>query len=212
MLINEILLEGVNDPNIFKAIFMAGGPGSGKSFVARKLGLQAAGLRVINSDDAFEILMRKEKLDPKMPPEEQEKRDIVRKRAKEITNKKQFLFLQGRLGLIIDGTAKDFEKTKANKDALEAIGYQTMMVFVNTSLEVAMQRNRARERSVPDSIVKLAHFETQVAKQNLQSLFEPNYVEVLNDGTPDFTDASKKVNQFLRKPLTPTAQDWVLKH
>ena len=28
------LLEGVYDPNIFKAFFMAGGPGSGKSYVA----------------------------------------------------------------------------------------------------------------------------------------------------------------------------------
>ena len=26
------LLEGVYDPNIFKAFFMAGGPGSGKSY------------------------------------------------------------------------------------------------------------------------------------------------------------------------------------
>ena len=30
----ENLQEGINDPNLFKAIFMAGGPGSGKSFVS----------------------------------------------------------------------------------------------------------------------------------------------------------------------------------
>jgi len=29
----SFLEEGVNDPAIFKAVFMAGGPGSGKSFV-----------------------------------------------------------------------------------------------------------------------------------------------------------------------------------
>ena len=29
--------EGVNDPHIFKAVFLAGGPGSGKSFVANKM-------------------------------------------------------------------------------------------------------------------------------------------------------------------------------
>ncbi len=30
------LQEGVYDPNIFKAFFLAGGPGSGKSYVVRK--------------------------------------------------------------------------------------------------------------------------------------------------------------------------------
>ena len=30
--IREILLEGIYDPGILKAVFMAGGPGSGKTF------------------------------------------------------------------------------------------------------------------------------------------------------------------------------------
>ena len=47
------LQEGVYDPNIFKAFFIAGGPGSGKSFVVRRT-TGGLGLRVVNSDDAFE--------------------------------------------------------------------------------------------------------------------------------------------------------------
>jgi hypothetical protein len=31
MKLNDIIVEGVYDPGIFKAIFLAGGPGSGKS-------------------------------------------------------------------------------------------------------------------------------------------------------------------------------------
>ena len=31
---SDDLFEGVNDPGIFKAVFLAGGPGSGKTFVA----------------------------------------------------------------------------------------------------------------------------------------------------------------------------------
>ncbi len=204
--------EGVNDPNIFKAIFMAGGPGSGKSFVSRKLGLQAAGLRTINSDDAFEFLLRKHQLDPKMPPEEQEKRDIVRQRAKQMTKTKETNLLYGRIGLIIDGTAKNAEKTAKTKAGLESIGYQTMMVFVNTSLDVALQRNRMRERSVPDEVVKQAHAEVQIGKDALQQVFGSNFVVVLNDMDPDFKPAYKKVQQFLRKPLTPVAQQWVDQH
>ena len=87
------LQEGPNDPGIFKAIFLAGGPGSGKSYVAGQLGLVSRGLKVLNSDDAFEYLMRKRNLSFEMPPEEQPWRDVARSRAKEITKKKQELFL-----------------------------------------------------------------------------------------------------------------------
>ena len=54
----DLLKEGVYDKSILKAIFMAGGPGSGKSFVTRGLfGIpkvtpttSAYGLKVVNSD------------------------------------------------------------------------------------------------------------------------------------------------------------------
>lgn len=51
----SFLNEGVNDPAIFKAIFLAGGPGSGKSFIVGKTGLTSMGYKVVNSDDAFEV-------------------------------------------------------------------------------------------------------------------------------------------------------------
>ena len=57
-----VLDEGVNDPGIFKAIILAGGPGSGKSYVAQKLGLSTLGLRVVNSDQFFIMLMNKKGL------------------------------------------------------------------------------------------------------------------------------------------------------
>ena len=81
------LQEGVYDPNIFKAIFLAGGPGSGKSYVVRKT-TGGSGLRVVNSDDAFEALLKKANLSLKMPDEETERRDVVRDRAKILTDLK----------------------------------------------------------------------------------------------------------------------------
>ena len=36
-LFEEFVGEGINDPGILKAFFMAGGPGSGKSYVAAEL-------------------------------------------------------------------------------------------------------------------------------------------------------------------------------
>ena len=205
------LNEGPNDPNIFKAIFLAGGPGSGKSFVSSQLALTSSGLRTINSDDALEYLMMKHGLDLTMPPEEQSQRDAVRTRAKQITKTKQQLALDGRLGLVIDGTAKDVAKMAKLKRELEAIGYQTMMVFVNTSLKTAMQRNNMRPRRVPTDIVVKSHKEVQTNKIALRDLFGATYLEVDNEGTPKFDSAYKTVQAFLRAPLTPTARDWLSK-
>jgi len=47
------LEEGVYDRGIFKAFFLAGGPGSGKSFVTERV-TSGLNLKVINSDSAFE--------------------------------------------------------------------------------------------------------------------------------------------------------------
>ena len=33
----DLLTEGVHDDGIFKAVFLAGGPGSGKSYVAKQI-------------------------------------------------------------------------------------------------------------------------------------------------------------------------------
>jgi len=151
------LNEGINDPGRLKAVFLAGGPGSGKDFVMNKA-LAGNGLREINSDTAFEYLMKKNGLDLEMPDEERVEREVVRGRAKNITSTKEINSLSGRLGLIVNGTADDLEKIKTVKSELEDLGYDTMMVFVNTSNEVSRQRNVERgksgNRKVPDGTDK----------------------------------------------------------
>ena len=104
------LQEGVYDPNIFKAFFLAGGPGSGKSFVVRKT-TGGLGLKVVNSDNAFEKLLKDADFDldfRDMSPEKSLERDVIRKRAKEVTSKMQKNFVAGRLGMIIDGTGAEY--------------------------------------------------------------------------------------------------------
>ena len=79
-----MLNEGVHDHGIFKAVFLAGGPGSGKDYIMNNT-LDGHGMTEINSDKAFEYLMDKNKLSKKMPKSQQEKRDIIRGRAKNMT-------------------------------------------------------------------------------------------------------------------------------
>jgi dephospho-CoA kinase len=156
-IIEETISEGINDPGKMKAIFLAGGPGSGKDYVMNSV-LQGEGLREVNSDVAFEFLMQKNGLDLEMPENERVEREVIRKKAKKTTRKRETEYLRGRLGVIINGTADDIEKIKLIKQRLEYGGYETMMVFVNTSNDVSRQRNVERgkmgKRKVPDGTDK----------------------------------------------------------
>ena len=95
---------------------------------------------MINSDRAFENAMKKAGLSLKMPDSEEEVRDMVRARAKATTQKMLDLSLDGRLGIIVDGTADKLEKITNLKNTFEHMGYDCYMIFVNTSLDVALEK------------------------------------------------------------------------
>ena len=132
------LQEGVYDPNIFKAFFIAGGPGSGKSFVVRRT-TGGLGMRIVNSDDIFEKYLKDEGLDMKMPKSEKEPRDKVRAKAKALTQKSLEGYIGGRLGLVIDSTGRDYSNIAKPVMLLKQMGYDCYMIFVNTSLDVALK-------------------------------------------------------------------------
>ena len=207
------LVEGVYDPNIFKAIFLAGGPGSGKSYVAGKT-IRGQGLKVVNSDDAFEVLLKKAGLSLKMPEAEKEPRDAVRDRAKKLTATRKANYLDGRLGLIIDGTGRDYDKIVNQAADLQQLGYDTYMVFVNTSLDVALQRNAKRARSVPESIVTKSWKDVQSNIGKFSLFFKSGMIIVdNNDATEDvFTTVYKRVQNLLKKPVkNGRAKQWIQK-
>ena len=205
------LQEGVYDPNIFKAFFLAGGPGSGKSYVVRRT-TGGTGLKSINSDEAFEHLLKKTGLSLKMPPEEFERKEVVRARAKEITKAKQKNYLEGRLGLIIDGTGKVADKILKQKASLEELGYDTYMIFVNTSLDVALQRNASRSRSLAEPVVVKSWKDVQANIGKFNNMFRQGFIVVDNNnaGEDVFTDVWKRVKGMLRKKVQNTrATNWM---
>ena len=205
------LQEGVYDPNIFKAFFLAGGPGSGKSYVVRKT-TGGTGLKVVNSDDAFENLLKKAGLSLKMPKSEEEPRDAVRARAKEITLKRRENYLEGRLGLIIDGTGREADKIIRQHRHLKELGYDTHMIFVNTSLDVALQRNAERPRSVPEPIVVKSWKDVQSNMGTFSQTFRQGFIVVDNNdaGEDVFVKVFKQVKGLLRtKPTSGIAKNWI---
>jgi len=225
-LFEEILTEGVHDKSIFKAVFLAGGPGSGKDYVLDNT-LSGHGLVEINSDKALEFLMDKKGLDKTMPAGEQEERDIVRGKAKSMTELRQRLALLGRNGLIINGTGDDVEKIAKIKERLEEIGYDTHMVAVNTADEVSKQRNIERGtrggRTVPEEIRKKKWDSVQAARPQFAEMFGQNYSEFdnsedLRNAPPEVVKAKKdemlelfkKVKEFTSAaPAHPKAQEWI---
>ena len=225
-LFEQQLVEGVHDKGIFKAVFLSGGPGSGKDYVLDNT-LSGHGLTEINSDKAFEYLMDKENLDMTMPKSEQESRDLVRGRAKSVTELRQKLALMGRNGLIVNGTGDDLDKVKKIKQRLEEIGYETSMIMVNTKDEVSQQRNIDRGqrggRTVPEDIRREKYDAVQKNRTEFAKLFGQNYTEFdnsddLRSADPSIVKAKKeemneifkKVKEFTSKqPEHEQAQQWI---
>ena len=211
----QYITEGVYDPAIFKAFFLAGGPGSGKSWVSARA-LSGMGLKVINSDNAFTRLLGKEQMSLKFAdhtPAEIEKRDKIRDRSKQVAGMQLAKALEGRLGLIIDSTARNVEKIQMDAKRMRRLGYDIHMVFVNTSLEVALKRNQARVRKVPDAIVIANHKQVQNNIGKLQNLFgTSNFVIVDNNKVAE--DVNPTVHKAIRKmiskkPTSYQAVSWI---
>jgi len=226
----SVLNEGVDDPGILKCVFLAGGPGSGKSRVAgdlfgisKGLTVAASGLKSVNSDVAFEAQLKKSGINPKdLGKIEKENPELwnaitedpngERAKGKKTTDKMRAFYEEGRLGMIIDGTGDDISKIKAKKQHAESLGYDTYMVFVNTSLEVAQARNKKRDRVLGEDIVNEIWKACQHNLGAFQTLFSGNFRIV--DNTPDgdnLTDDIKKaVEGFIRARLyNPIGKQWV---
>jgi len=206
--------EGVHDPSIFKAVFLAGGPGSGKSFIVGKTALTALGFKLINSDDAFENALKKAGMEATPENIYSPKGQNLRAGAKALTAKKMQLAIDGRLGLVIDGTGKDFNKIKNQADWLKKLGYETAIIFVNTDLETAKIRNQMRDRSLPDDEVEKMWKAVQKNLGKFQNYFGRNMYIVDNSEGSNYEGAVlsiyRRISKWSRKkPESPAASEWV---
>jgi len=217
-ILEQMIDEGPNDPAIFKAVFLAGGPGSGKSYVANKI-LAGLGLRPVNSDDIYEYLANKQDLDLGNPDAvASDQGQELRNRAKELTDKRQNVYIDGRIGLIIDGTGKDVQKVKDQSEKLKSLGYECSMIFVNTNLKVAQERNAARARTIPAEMVQTMWQKVQENIMKFQQVFgAKNFHVVDNSGgledperKENFDNVYKSIRAFTSSaPTSHIAKKWL---
>ena len=218
----KLIKEGVEDKGILKAIFLAGGPGSGKTWVTRglygipkKMTFSAGGLKLVNQDTELEMLLKKYfgTTDLDNMPEElfiditgvdfQEKSydntSGMRAFAKSLTKARMENYVRGRLGVIIDGTGHKYQSIAKKKQRMEDLGYDCYMVFVNTPLEIALKRNLERDRVVPEKIVRDSWHDVQQNLGGFQKLFGRNFLIVDNAKTLDEDEAIKNFNQLVKQ-------------
>lgn len=220
MLLNEIytqVTEGVNDPAIFKVIFFIGSPGSGKSRVERQLGLKTMGFVSLDLDVIFSRLLTKHGLSLKMPPEEAEPRAEIRSIAKQKLAKKQEIILDGRLGVVIQGTGHEMSKIHSVRSYLHSLGYEDALVVVHShDVNTALARNLKRPRSIPpEEVIKRWDAVTQQLDQYKKEF--PFHFVIHNDEDIPSTSYKRdiagvyvKLFKWSRKiPKNQIAQDWI---
>ena len=210
----DILTEGIHDKGIFKAFYLAGGPGSGKSWVAAKT-LEGSGMKVVNSDIGFENYAKRAGLDLKQmgdfTKDQTKLKDELRRRAKRGTETMGQHAVNGRLGLIIDSTARDADKIESAASGLRYLGYDTYMIFVNTTLEVALERNGKRERKIAPSVVENNWKGVQANLGKFQRLFGMRNMMIVDNSKYNDNETNAVVYKSIRKLLTRPPSTWQAK-
>ena len=184
-----------------KVIFLAGGAGSGKGNVIRQLGLERMGFKIVNSDISLEWLKKNSGLPADMRDLTPAQRSTLGKlgaQARKIARGKMMKYQGNANGVVVDGTGGSVKSMQKLVDEFKSKGYDVSMLFVDTSLDVALQRNRARqERSLLDTIVKRNHEAVQNNKPTFKKVFGNRFMEVNTDKlTMTSPMPSKLVNQM----------------
>jgi hypothetical protein len=181
----------------FRAIFVTGGPGSGKDVIIREA-IAEGRITELNFVQDIEYLGDKQKLS------EQSKdfrREAIRNRGP----------------LIINGPADNNEKVMQIKESLEEIGYETMMVFVDTSDEVSKERNSSLSRMMVESVRQDKWAKSQRNTKYFTEVFT-KFVPFDNTGDieskeEDIHDIYESTKDFLDSRISnEVAEDWLVRN
>lgn len=194
-LLEYIMNEGINDRGIFKAVFMAGTPGSGKSYVIGKIKAGQIEPRIVNTDKFFTIFDNNDW---------NNHWDKIADRVKTVNKDQLALYINSMLPLAVDGTSSSTSRIMRRKGILESFGYETAMVFVNTSLETALERASKRTRQVDPDFIRETYERMQHVKKFYKGLF--NIFHEVNNDKGELTekviiDSFKKMKKFYDAPL-----------
>lgn len=205
MKLSEIINEGLYDQHIFKAVFMIGGPGSGKTFVSSKI-FKGSGLRTVNIDQIYEHLTDNIGIIGKGYDE------YLRKHSGQVAQRKMDTHVENRMGLLIDSTGRKLNRINKTNQNLKSIGYDTLCIYVKTSLETALDRSEQRRRRVDPRIANDMHEEVKSNINQIRKIFN-NFVIINNDSAEVLNNSISKnqsyIDNFLNTPVRHhKADEW----
>jgi predicted kinase len=193
------LTESINDKGIFKAVFLAGLPGAGKSTVAQKVTDGAVSPRMVNTDRSYEFLLKKHGQEATRAAWA-----LLGKQAQTINQELLANYLNGMLPMFIDGTSANPSSALRRTGIADSFGYDTAMIWVNVSFETALERIQGRERKVDTSFVKRVYETLESNKEMYRGRFGSEFIEV--DNNDDNFDAMESkvfniTNRFFTSPV-----------
>lgn len=212
---DQFLNEGVYDPHIFKAFFLAGGPGSGKSFISKSL-FTGTGMKMVNSDNYFTSALKKSDMSLDVRNVEAGLLDTMRNKAKALTGSQLDKHLANRLGVVVDGTGRDYERMLGDMAKAKRVGYDCYMIFVDTTMNVALERNRKRERKLAEPVVVKNWQGVQKNRNRYKYAFGNNNMVVISNNRDNDNETNAQVFKSIRSlmhrsPLSWQAKAWIAK-
>ena len=101
---------------------------------------------------------------------------------------------------------------------LKKLGYDTYMLFINTTLEVAQQRNAQRDRKLPEKLVKKIWTDVQKNMGKFQGLFKGNF-KIIDNSDKRVAKRDERLfpkefystlNKFIKAPVkSAIAKRWI---
>ena len=126
-----------------KAIITMGIPAAGKSTVVNKK-YDAKEWAFIDPD---EIKKEHPKYDAKNP-------QLVHDWSKAIAKARMHEAIAVEKNIIVDGTGTNSEKLVSWVNEFHSVGYEVTLLFVKCNLQTALKRNAARDRIVPEEVIR----------------------------------------------------------
>ena len=212
---DQFLNEGVYDPHIFKAFFLAGGPGSVKSFISKSL-FTGTGMKMVNSDNYFTSALKKADMSLDVRGVDGELLDTMRNKAKALTGSQLDKHLANRLGVVVDGTGRDYERMLGDMAKAKRVGYDCYMIYVNTTLDVALERNRKRERKLAEPVVVKNWQGVQKNRNRYKYAFGNNNMVIVSNNRDNDNETNAQIfksirNLMHRKPTSWQSKAWIAK-
>lgn len=193
--------ESIEDKGILKACFMGGSPGSGKSYTINKIKAGNIEPRVVNTDKFTEFLAAYMNVNINQVMDNW---SMYKEKIKRLTKNQLSLYLNSMLPLWVDGTSSSPPSVFRRTGVLKSIGYDVSFIWVETSLETALERNRQRDRQVPEDFLKRTYDKIQDLKPYYKSEFR--YFWEINNDNGELNDdailkAYRKVSGFFDRPV-----------